>query len=358
MTQQAKPHGGNILAIARELGCAVHELLDMSSNLTPLPMIAGLRQTLTDRLDEIGFLPETDSETLRDLFAAQYGRSSDEVLVGNGTTDFIFAAPAVVRCQRAVITSPTYNDYHLACDWATIPAFDFMLDRNEEFRLATERLAAELTGDELVFICNPNNPTGGLTPSAELHALIATHPGTTFLVDESYLPFTRELSLLSLPPLPNLLILTSFSKIYGIPGLRLGFLTGDAALLATLSARNKPWAVNRMAQVAGEYLVHHGASHVEAVLRFIEAHRTGFVAGLAALPGVRVIDGVCNFILCQLTGAMDADRLRQAMLARRIMIRNCANFTGLDHRYFRVSLKETADNGRCLAALDEILANG
>ncbi|MDH5298479.1 MAG: hypothetical protein OEV91_05620, partial [Desulfobulbaceae bacterium] len=65
MTQQAKPHGGNILAIARELGCAVHELLDMSSNLTPLPMIAGLRQTLTDRLDEIGFLPETDSETLR-----------------------------------------------------------------------------------------------------------------------------------------------------------------------------------------------------------------------------------------------------------------------------------------------------
>jgi len=357
MTEEhAKPHGGNIIATARELGCTVTDLVDMSSNLMPLAMDAGLRQTLIDRLAEIGFLPETASETLRDLFAARHCRTSAEVLVGNGTTDFIFAVPAAAGRKRALIVNPTYNDYRLACAWAGVPVSDCFLAAEDHFRLAPERLAAELTGDELVFLCNPNNPSGGCTPSATLHALAQDNPATLFLVDESYLPFTRGKSLLDLPPLANLLVLTSFSKIYGIPGLRLGFLTGSPTLLATITARNKPWTVNRMAQVAGEYLVSKGDAHVEEVLRFIETHRPDFVARLAALPGVEVIDGVCNFILCRLGGKLRADRLRAEMLARRIMIRDCANFTGLDDRYFRISLKDPANNQRCLDGLAEILA--
>ena len=357
MSDKTKQHGGNIIATARELGCRVDDLVDMSSNLMPLAMDAGLRRTLTERLGEIAFLPETDSETLRTLFAAEYGRSPAETVVGNGTTDFIFALPAATACERAVIVSPTYNDYRLACQWAQLPAEDFMLSPSDHFRLGTDRLAAGLTGGELVFICNPNNPSGGCTPSAAIHALAAAHPDTLFLVDESYLPFTREPSLLTLPLLANLLILTSFSKIYGIPGLRLGFLTGTPERLAVISARNKPWAVNRMAQIAGEYLITNGATHVEQVLDFIETRRPDFVARLAEQPGVEVVDGVCNFILCRLTGAVRAEELRQAMLARhRIMIRNCANFTGLDDTYFRISLKGAAENRRCLDGLAEILA--
>lgn len=357
MSNKTKQHGGNIIATARELGCRVDELVDMSSNLMPLAMDAGLRRTLTERLDEIAFLPETDSKTLRALFAAEYGRNPAEVLVGNGTTDFIFALPATAACERAVIVNPTYNDYRLACQWAQLPAEDIMLSAADHFRLDPNRLGATLTGGELVFICNPNNPSGGCIPSAALHALAAAHPDSLFLVDESYLPFTREPSLLTLPLLPNLLVLTSFSKIYGIPGLRLGFLTGDPERLAVISARNKPWTVNRVAQIAGEYLITSGAPHVEEVLNFIDSHRPDFVARLAELPGVEVIDGVCNFILCRLTGPIRAEELREAMLTRhRIMIRNCANFTGLDDTYFRISLKGTAQNRRCLDALAEILA--
>ncbi len=356
MTQPTTAHGGNIIAIARELGCPVHDLVDMSSNLMPLAMDQGLRAALIAHLDEIAYLPETASDSLRALFAARHGRAAAEVQVGNGTTDFIFAIPAAAGRRQALIVNPTYNDYRLACSWAGVAVRDCQLTAADHFRLDTERLAAALTGDELVFICNPNNPSGGCTPSPTLHALAKAYPTTLFVVDESYLPFTREVSLLDLPPLDNLLILTSFSKIYGIPGLRLGFLTGAPELLARITAHNKPWAVNRLAQVAGEYLVRHGDAHVEKVLCFIEAHRPDFVARLAALPGVEVIDGVCNFILCRLTGAMRADRLRAAMLGgHRIIIRDCANFTGLDHRYFRLSLKEPACNQRCLEALAEFL---
>ncbi|MDH4321216.1 MAG: aminotransferase class I/II-fold pyridoxal phosphate-dependent enzyme [Desulfobulbaceae bacterium] len=355
MANSPKQHGGNILAVANELGCPVAALLDMSSNLMPLPMVAGLRETIIERLDEIAYLPETESETLRDLFAARHRRKNDEVLVGNGTTDFIFAAPNLAGLTRAVIVDPTYNDYRLACDWAGLPVSGFPLAAADDFHLDLNRLAATLAGGELVFLCNPNNPSGTITPSADLHAMIAAHPETLFLVDESYLQFTREASLLDLAPLPNLLILTSYSKIYGIPGLRLGFLTGTPARLAAISARNKPWGVNRVAQVAGEFLVTHGDAHVEAVLQYTATHRPAFVAALAALPGIEVVNGVCNFILCRLTGAMRAGALRKAMLAHRIIIRDCANFTGLDDRYFRVSLKDPVGNRRCLDALTKIL---
>ena len=355
MTQSAKQHGGNIIAVASELGCPVNELLDMSSNLMPLPMVTGLRETIMARLDEIAYLPETESETLRDLFAARHHRSGKEVLVGNGTTDFIFAAPAMNGLTKAVIVTPTYNDYRLACDWAGLPVEDFPLSASDDFHLDLARLTKSLSGNELVFICNPNNPSGGLIDSTELHAHIKACPQSLFLVDESYLQFTREPSLLDLEPLTNLLILTSFSKIYGIPGLRLGFLTGAPERLAAISARNKPWGVNRIAQMAGEYLVAHGDDHVEAVLKFTEEHRPGFVANLAALPGVEVVNGVCNFILCRLKGSIRAGELRQKMLTHRIIIRDCANFTGLDDSYFRISLKDPNGNKQCLDALKEIL---
>lgn len=167
MSNTTKQHGGNIIAVANELGCPVDDLLDMSSNLMPLPMVAGLREAIIDRLDEIAYLPETESETLRDLFAARYHRADNEVLVGNGTTDFIFAAPGLAGLQKAVIVTPTYNDYRLACNWAGLPVDDFPLDADDDFHLDLARLTATLSGDELVFICNPNNPSGGLIDSAE-----------------------------------------------------------------------------------------------------------------------------------------------------------------------------------------------
>ena len=356
MSNSTTQHGGNIIAVAAELGCPVEDLLDMSSNLMPLPMVTGLRDAITSRLDEIAFLPETESETLRDLFAARHHRASNEVLVGNGTTDFIFAAPAMAGLKKAIIVNPTYNDYRLACNWAGLPVEDFPLSEADDFHLDFAQLTDSLTGNELVFICNPNNPSGGLTGSEELHTLIKSKPNSLFLVDESYLQFTREQSLLDLEPLTNLLILTSHSKIYGIPGLRLGFLTGAPERLAAISARNKPWSVNRIAQIAGEYLVSHGDDHVETVLRYTEEHRPTFVAALNGLPGVEVVNGVCNFILCRLTGSMRAGHLRQAMLAHRIIIRDCDNFTGLDDRYFRISIKDQDGNARCLDALRQILS--
>lgn len=348
-------HGGDILSMAKRLGCAVSDLIDLSSNLTPLGLPPGLREALVAKLPEISFLPESGSETLVHLFAGKYGCSPQQVLAGNGTTEFIYAVPESVQSRRALIIAPTYGDYQAASEWAGLEVDFFNLEADEDFALDFNRLSARLTGGELVFLCNPNNPTGRVVASRALLDFILAHPASEFLIDESYLPFVDEPSLAGLPLPANLFLLCSSSKIYGIPGLRLGFLVASEEKMARFAARRKPWGVNRMAQVAGEYLLEHGDGYVQAVRDFLARTRPGFVARLAALPGVQVVPGAANFILSRLAGPLTAARLREAMLGQRIMIRDCGNFTGLDARYFRVSLQEIDRNERCLAALAEIL---
>ncbi|MHB1016099.1 MAG: pyridoxal phosphate-dependent aminotransferase, partial [Desulfurivibrionaceae bacterium] len=348
-------HGGDILSMAKRLGCNVSELIDLSSNLTPLGMAPGLREALAARLHEIAFLPESGSETLVRLFAGKYGCAPEQVLAGNGTTEFIYAVPTSIRSRRGLVIAPTYGDYQTASEWAGLAVDFFTLKTDEDFALDFNRLSARLTGGELVFLCNPNNPTGRVVASRALLDFILAHPASEFLVDESYLPFVDEPSLAGFPLPANLFLLCSSSKIYGIPGLRLGFLVASEEKMARFAAHRKPWGVNRMAQVAGEYLLEHGDGYVQSVRDFLARVRPDFVAGLAALPGVRVVPGAANFILCRLAGPMTAPRLREGMLRQRIMIRDCGNFTGLDDHYFRVSLQETRRNELALAALAGIL---
>ena len=350
-------HGGNIVSVARTLGCNTSDLLDMSSNLTPFGMAPGLKEELIANLEQISFLPETASETLCRVFAEKYGLQPDEVLAGNGTTEFIFALPAAFHTKKALLVNPTYSDYQVACSWAGVESEDFFLTRDKKFQLDFENLGARLTGGELVFICNPNNPTSVLIPTPRLNDFISRHPESIFVVDESYLPFTNEPSLLDLELPENLFLLCSSSKIYGIPGLRLGFLVARAKNLSRFSARNKPWGVNSMAQIGGAFLLRNGDPYVQEVRSFIAAQRPEVCQELAHLPHVEVIEGAANFILCYLGGRMRAPELAEKMLRQRIMVRNCASFTGLDDRYFRISLKDETGNRRCLKALKQIMEN-
>lgn len=354
-------HGGNILAMANELGCKVEELIDMSSNLTPFGMVPGLRERIERDLVEISYLPETDSETLRGIFAGKYGLGEDEILVGNGTTEFIFALPGAFAQKRAVqkravIVNPTYSDYKLACEWAGVEAESFMLTLDEDFVLDLDKLSFRLQGGELVFICNPNNPTGAVIPNVDLYRFIIDHPDTYFQVDESYLPFTREKSLLYYELPDNLFILCSSSKIYGIPGLRLGFLVARATNLQKLTGQRKPWGVNRIAQIAGEYLLGNADKYVEEVVRFVEVERPEFTRRLQEIKNVRAIPGQCNFILCYLEDDILAPELREKLLEKRIMVRNCVTFDGLNDHYFRMSLKSKEENAHCLDVLQSVLS--
>ena len=349
-------HGGNIYQVAKELGCSPREILDMSSNVCPVGMAPGLEAVLGKGWQEIKSLPEVDSRSLRACFAESSGVHEDQVLAGNGTTEFIYAIPLALKVKAALIVGPTYSDYADACRAFGIEPTFWTAQEQNSFEPNLEEIESRLAGVDTVFICNPNNPTGRLIPAEDLKSLISAYPKTRFIVDESYLPFILNWETQSLASFmaENILVLQSFSKIFGIPGLRLGFLLAAPDIINAFVPFKHPWNVNRPAQVAGSFLVSQ-KSFVKDVADFVQKEREAFLGYLKGIDLLCAFPGAAHFILFKLNGGLCATDLFRLMTRHKILIRDCSNFQGLSDSFFRVALKTPEANRRCADILRRVL---
>ncbi|WP_168720023.1 threonine-phosphate decarboxylase CobD [Thermosulfurimonas marina] len=349
-------HGGEVYHLARALSLAPEEILDFSSNVSPLPPPEGLYELLSAHLSEIERLPEADSFSLREALAARFGGAPERYLPSSGTTEWIFALPRALGPRRVLILAPTYADYEDASRAAQVPVKILFAREEDLFHPPLKELTREIRPKDLVFLCNPNNPTGVFLPRASLSELIYSFPEATFVVDESYLPFAAEEreSLLTLDPFPeNLVVLFSFSKIYRVPGLRLGFAAAEGPLGGVLSDWQLPWAVNRLAQVAGPFLLSR-KDHEERVRALVREERPRLAQGLSAL-GLRVFPSEANFVLTKLPENLSGERIFEELLKRKILVRVCGNFRGLSENFLRFALRSPAENDRLLQALADLL---
>jgi threonine-phosphate decarboxylase len=341
-------HGGNVSDLAEQLGCRPEEIVDMSSNINPLGALPGLIDRLGDRLDRIRVLPEVDGRGAIRAIAALLGVAEERVLAGGGTTQFIYTACAALTSRRVLIVGPTYADYADGCRIHGIEPDFFLATPAERFVLDLERLEAALSGHDTVFVCNPNNPTGHLIPHAALLALCRRHPEVRFLIDESYLPFVPadHDQGMSGCGLDNVIVLWSVSKIFGMPGLRAGFLVANPPVVDRFRRWMQPWCVNSLAQEAVCFL---GANQA-AVATFI-ARTRAHLAAEGALFRQRLSNNrltlypsTTSYVLIGLPTDRTATGICRALAAQRFLIRNCANFYGLDEGFIRIALKDAATN--------------
>jgi threonine-phosphate decarboxylase len=298
-----------------------------------------------------------DCETLREALAQKIGFDSELILPSSGTTEWIFALPRIIRPERVLILAPTYADYADAAQTVGAEIEYFLAHPEEDFEPDLEALASKIPGHRLVFICNPNNPTGIFLERERLLALIQSFPETVFVVDESYLDFVAglEASLLSVRPFPeNLVVLRSFSKVYRIPGLRLGYAVAGSRLAPFLWREYLPWCVNRLAQVVGPWLLER-EDHLCAVRELVHRERERLLPLFKALPGVQCFPGRVHFFLLRVSHP--ARKIWERLLYRhRILVREAANFVGLDKHYLRLALRGPGENDRLLQALREALS--
>ena len=356
-THMIRGHGGNIYEIARTLACSPRDILDMSSNVSPLGMPPGLKVMLGKRWEEIVSLPEVDSRHLRACFAASLGLEEDQILAGNGTTEFIYTIPLALRVKKALIVGPTYSDYADACRAFGIePLFCLALEQNN-FKTIPDEIESRIAGVDTVFICNPNNPTGQLIPAESLKSMLFTHPDVRFIVDESYLPFIPNWETESLTGVgaDNVVVLRSFSKIFGIPGLRLGFLVAPSEIIKAFEPFKQPWNVNRLAQVAGTFLISQ-ESFAQEVAGSVLHERDAFIGHLKGLDSLCAFPSHVHFILFKLEENLRAPELFSLMAEHRILIRDCSNFHGLSDRFFRIALKTPTANKACASMLRALLS--
>ena len=341
-------HGGNVAALAAQFGCRPEAIVDMSSNINPLGSLPGLIDHLRERMECISRLPEVDAAGAVRALADLLDIDPDRVLAGSGTTQFIYAACAALAATHPLILGPTYADYADGCRVHALEPDFCLADPTADFQPDLGRLHAAIPGHDLVFVCNPNNPTGRMLARADLEALCRAHPATVFLVDESYLPFAPDgdTETLTRCRLDNLVVLWSVSKIFGMPGLRAGFLVAEPNCLERFRRLMQPWSVNSLAQEAVLFL---GARR-EAARAFIADTRAclgregeRFRARLAGC-GLTLYPSVTSYLLLRLPDGLTATTVCRRLAEQRFLIRNCANFHGLDEQFIRIALKDPASN--------------
>jgi threonine-phosphate decarboxylase len=337
------------------MDCRPADIIDMSSNMNPLGPPPGLLEFLKEHLDVITRLPEVDSCRAITAFAATMQIDPTGLLAGNGTTQFIYSIPAVLESERALILAPTYSDYADACKLHHVACHTLVTEESMDFQPDLDSVAGHLSGVDTVFLCNPNNPTGRLIPGQELQQLCRSHPEVRFIVDESYLPFVSQHERHSLvnARLANVVVLASVSKIFRIPGLRVGFVIGTPAMMDRFRRHLPPWSMNSLAQVTVEFVATHGRateSFVNKSQQYFELRRAQFADLLKTVPQIRLVSGRTPFVLMKLPEALSADAIQNRLDSQRILVRNCANFSGLSERFIRVSLKSARIN-RMLANL-------
>lgn len=307
-------HGGDIYKAAKYLGCNIDDIFDYSSNISPWAVSVDVDTKCLSRL------PEPHSESLAKAFSEKYGHRTENVCIASGTTEIIEAVCRIYSGNSAKIFHPTYSDYSSYCN----------------------KYGIEITGSLLAglcFICNPNNPTGATIERDVLLTTISKNIGTLFVVDESYMPFhlSEEVFSLTNELADNLIVLRSFSKIYGLPGLRLGGgISGNSELIDKIKELISPWSVNSYAQQAGLRLL--GANTKEPAER-LQRVKSDFLKELADIDYLEPIDSDVNFILCKLSRGSSSE-LFDHCLKERVLIRDCSNFEGLDDKFVRFAMTD------------------
>ncbi len=354
-----KGHGGDIYELARNLGCEPSDIIDMSSNINPLGPVPALVEYLRENLMVLNALPDVDGKGLVEAFADAYGLPADRVLVGNGTTQFIFSAPLALEMKKAVIFGPTYADYADACRTQNVDLKYVGAEESNQFQPDLGVLSKYLGDADTVFICNSNNPTGNLVARNEIINLCKAHPMIRFIIDESYLPFTDKYDKTTMinNDLDNVIVLHSFSKIFCIPGLRLGFMVASPNNTACFRKLYQPWSVNSLAQSAGLFLLNLFSSDdafIKTTQAFIVKEHQLFRKRLEEIDALKLFPSVTSFILIKIREKHDASQLCSILSKDRILIRNCGNFEGLSDQYVRISLKSPEINARVAERLKEI----
>jgi len=356
-----KGHGGNIYSMARAVGCKPEDFIDMSSNTNPIGVMPGLLDYLRENIDAVAVHPEVDSRALVEIFSAHYNIDADCVLAGNGTTQFIYNVPLALRSKKILIIGPTYSDYEDSCKMHNIDYVYAMTSEIELYQMDIFTLHEYLDNIDTVFICNPNNPTGSLITRTDLVTVCMEYADVHFIIDESYLPFAaqyEEATMLTCG-LPNVFVLHSFSKIFKIPGLRLGFLVAPKDIIEKFASYYEPWSVNGPAQAAGYYVMKdskRASTFLRDTQSFVAKERQLFLKRLEGLSRLRIFPGNAPFFLMKIEQGLNAARLCDEMAHERILLRNCDNFRGLSGQFVRISLRGSRENAMLVEKLQGIFA--
>ncbi len=301
-----------------------------------------LYRHISENLYKIRSYPEPEPYSLEEIIAHKNGIDSDSVCVTNGATEAIYLIAMCFRGSHSLILSPTFREYEDACR---------LHGHNVQNIFSLDSLPDEKS---IIWLCNPNNPTGQIRDAAYLKEVISKYPQHTFVIDQSYEMFADRptLQVKEMAGLENVIILHSMTKCFAVPGIRLGYATACNTLIKLIRSHRMPWSVNALAIEAGRFLLAHTEQYKPDVQSLIK-ERERVETRLAKTNAVDIYPSNTHYMLLRLKYGTSAELKDYLAVNHHILIREASNFAGLDNRYFRIAIQTYEENNKLIKGFKE-----
>lgn len=361
-TLEKHGHGGDILTAQNLFGIPQDQFLDFSANINPFGPPERAMEAIREYLHTIVSYPDPVHRRLSTKLAEKLGISKEQLVIGNGAAECMSLVLLALQPKVVGIVYPSFSEYTTLSSTfgAMIKSCIGSIENN--FKPEIFDLSQLMDEVDLVFIGQPNNPTGILYTKEELRSLAmhARNTNTYLVIDEAFIDFVpsqENFTILDeLNHFPNVIIIRSMTKFYAIPGLRLGYSICSEEVAILLKRKQVTWSVNSLALIAGEACLRE-SEYDKKTIEFIESERAYLKDRLEKEFNFTILPGTANFLLVRLPSSMMANDLQSKMGQQGIMIRSCSMYPGLSEQDFRIAVRSRKENNQFLEVLNKVVKN-
>ncbi|MDD6928933.1 MAG: aminotransferase class I/II-fold pyridoxal phosphate-dependent enzyme [Porphyromonas sp.] len=309
------------------------------------PELTKLAEHLNDRMVEMmRYYPESDYKTLRTMISKRNELHVDNIVITAGRTAAFYVIAEAFAGKRGAILVPSYQHYELAAK-----RYGWQLTYIPE---DVETQEIKLEGEEFCWICSPNSSTGRFRSRAELLDLISAHPQVFFIVDQSYASFTTQptLTLSDVKSHPNIIFVSSFTQTYGLPGLRIGYVTADKKVVKEIQKVIDPWSVSTMAVEVAKYILIHPAQFTLPIRKW-QRNALELETKLRQIDGLEVMPSDAPFFLVQIHCATAAELVNYLLEEHNIALYDATKLRGIKGEMVRITSRDATDNAKLVEAI-------
>lgn len=356
-------HGGNIQPYLKDKSSSFkNKLIDFSASINPLGLPSRAKEVILKNLNTLIHYPQAQSKELKNALSTFHNINQNNILVGNGSIELIHLIPRALKVKNALIITPTFSEYEFAVRLSSAHPIFVRLKEKDNFKINSTKIKRFISKVDLIFFCNPNNPTGSLLPRSDILPWLdlCKQYNTVLVIDEVFMDFVEDSKKETLTDEAvrniQLIILKSLTKFFALPGLRLGYLIAHQSLINKISQFQYPWNVNSLAQAVACEVIK-DKDYIEKGREFILKERAYLFENFKKIKGLKVYSPTSNFVFCKLENShlKSSIKLHQRLIEKGIIIRSCYNFRGLNDSFFRVAVRTRKENIRLILSLKETL---
>ncbi len=307
------------------------------------------KEYIVNNIDKVSVYPDPEYLELKTSISNYCNCSIDNILLGSGATELISSFIKTINPKKALILSPAYSEYEKELSKIECNITKYFSKKEYNFTINIDNLIEIINKDnyELIIICNPNNPTGFTFSKNEIEKIL-NNTNSFVMVDETYIEFTNT-SIYSSTSLvdkyDNLFVIRGTSKFFSTPGIRLGYgLISNHKIKYEMNSNLDLWNINIFASMMGEVMFNDN-KFIENTYSLMIKERDYLVNELSKFTDLKIYNSQGNFILCEIKSkSITAKEVREKLIPKRIIIRDCVSFDGLDEYFFRVCILKPEEN--------------